>query len=92
MKQSTPSDPLPEAAALLRDLAALKKLLASPEAKRLRSLLSEGDTGRLRAAAEQARQGDSDALRAAAREILARPEHGALLRKLERDLSGGKSR
>lgn len=59
MNNSSRSNPLnsPDAAALLKDKSALKKLLASPEAKKLMSMLTAQDTGQLKSAAEQAKNG-----------------------------------
>lgn len=86
------SNPLrsPEAAALLRDRGALKKLLSSPEAKRLLEQLSPQDTARLRQAADRVRQGDTAALQSAAADLMARPESAALLRQLGGRLPGKK--
>ena len=78
------SNPLntPEAAALLKDKGALKQILSSPEAKKLLGMLSTKDTGQLKRAAEQAKQGDTSALQSVAQGILDRPEGAALLRQL----------
>lgn len=64
MNNSSHSNPLnsPEAAALLKDKGALKKLLLSPEAKKHLSMLSSQDTSQLKSAAEQAKNGDTATL------------------------------
>lgn len=75
MNNSSRSNPLnsPDAAALLKDKSALKKLLASPEAKKLMSMLTAQDTGQLKSAAEQAKNGDTSALLSMVNGLMERP-------------------
>ncbi len=63
MNNSSCSNPLnsPDAAALLKDKSALKAA-GLPEAKKLMSMLTAQDTGQLKSAAEQAKNGDTSAL------------------------------
>ena len=89
MNHSNPLQP-PDAAALLRDRGALKKLLASPEAKRLLGLRSAQDAAQLRQAADRARQGDTAPLQSVARDLLRDPDSAALLRRLSGQLPGRK--
>lgn len=69
MTQKTDPMHTPEAASLLRDPRRLKALLSAPETRQLMALLQRQNGGALRAAAEQARQGDSAALSEMLREM-----------------------
>ncbi len=80
------TDPLktPQAEALLRDPAALRQLIASPEGRRLAELMSrQGDLPR---AAQQARQGDPSQLTRQLAAILRTPEGAKLAEALQRSL------
>ena len=78
----------PDAAALLKDKSALKKLLASPEAKKLMSMLTAQDTGQLKSAAEQAKNGDTSALLSG---LMERPGGAQLMQQIEQKFPGKKS-
>ena len=93
MNNSSHSNPLnsPEAAALLKDKGALKKLLSSPEAKKLMSMLSSQDTSQLKSAAEQAKNGDTATLMSMVNGIMDRPGGAQLMRKFEQKFPGKKS-
>lgn len=54
----------PKTAALLRDQAALKALLQSPDARRLMELLTQQNGQRLKQAAAEAGKGDTSSLSA----------------------------
>ncbi len=76
----------PEAAALLKDKAALKALLNSPETKKLMSALSSKNGKQLRAAADQAKNGDISALSAMVNDFAASREGSMLLNKIQEGL------
>lgn len=84
-KSSQPS-PLEgqEAAALLKDPAALKALLQSPETQRLMSLLRQ--QGDLQAAAQKAKSGDTRALQTMLSGLQNSPEGGKALAQMEEKL------
>lgn len=93
MNQSSRSNPLnsPDAAALLKDKGTLKKLLASSEARQLISMLAGQDGAKLKAAAEQAKNGDTAALTSMVNGIRERPEGAKLMQQIEQQLSGKKN-
>ena len=93
MNNSSRSNPLnsPEAAALLKDKGALKKLLSSPEAKKLMSMLNTQDSGQLKSAAEQAKNGDTAALMSMVNGIMKRPDGAKLVEQIEQKFPGKKS-
>lgn len=76
----------PEATALLKDKAALKALLDSPETKKLISALSSKNGKQLNAAAAQAKNGDVSALSAMVNDFAASREGSMLLNKLQGEL------
>ena len=86
MNRSSTPNPLqsPEAAALLKNPSALKTLLGSPEAKQLLTLLN-AHTG-LKAAAQQAKAGDTAALMAMVNDVMNRPEGAKLMAQLQSKL------
>lgn len=73
----------PEAAALLRDKAALKALLSSPETRRLMSALARKNGSALSTAAMQAKNGDIGALSAMVSEFAGSREGGELVRQFQ---------
>ena len=81
MNRSSTPNPLqsPEAAALLKNPSALKTLLGSPEAKQLLTLLNAQHNTGLKAAAQQAKAGDTAAL-------MNRPEGAKLMAQLQAKL------
>ena len=93
MNNSSRSNPLnsPDAASLLKDKSALKKLLASPEAKKLMSMLTAQDTGQLKSAAEQAKNGDTSALLSMVNGLMERPGGAQLMQQIEQKFPGKKS-
>ncbi len=76
----------PDAAALLKDQAALKTLLSSPETRRLMSALTKQNGAQLTAAAKQAKAGDTSALSAMVSNLAATQEGSRLLNQLEQSL------
>lgn len=76
----------PDAAALLKDKAALKALLSSPETRRLMSALTKQNGAQLTAAAKQAKAGDASALSAMVSNLAATQEGSQLLNQLEQSL------
>lgn len=76
----------PDAAALLKDKAALKALLSSPETRRLMSALTRQNGAQLTAAAKQAKAGDVSALSAMVSNLAATQEGSQLLGQLEQSL------
>ncbi len=80
------TDPLktPQAEALLKDSAALRQLIDSPEGRRLAELMArQGDLPR---AAQQARQGDPSQLTRQLAAILQTPEGAKLAEAIRRNL------
>jgi hypothetical protein len=69
----------PKAAALLRNPAALKALLASPEARKLLTLLNEQNGANLHQAAQQAGAGNTAALSAMLKQLSQSAEGKAAL-------------
>ena len=90
MNQSSTSNPLqsPEAAALLKNPSALKTLLGSPEAKQLLTLLNAQHNTGLKAAAQQAKAGDTAALMAMVNDVMNRPEGAKLMAQIESKFPG----
>ena len=84
MNNSSRSNPLnsPDAAALLKDKSALKKLL---------SMLTAQDTGQLKSAAEQAKNGDTSALLSMVNGLMERPGGAQLMQQIEQKFPGKKS-
>ena len=82
MNRSSTPNPLqsPEAAALL------KTLLGSPEAKQLLTLLNAQHNTGLKAAAQQAKAGDTAALMAMVNDVMNRPEGAQLMAQLQAKL------
>lgn len=80
------SDPMesPDAAALLKNPAALKGLLQSPETLRLMALLQR--QGNLQSAAQKAKAGDTQELQAMLSRLQSSPEGGDALAKMEEKL------
>ncbi|MBR2716734.1 MAG: hypothetical protein IKD79_03225 [Oscillospiraceae bacterium] len=80
----TNQDPLrsPEAEALLKDRAALRQVMESPEGRRFIQLMSRGID--LRQAAQQARQGDASQLTKQLTALLRTPEGAQLADTLQR--------
>ena len=74
----------PDAAALLKDPAALKGLLQSPETLRLMALLQR--QGNLQSAAQKAKAGDTQELQAMLSRLQSSPEGGDALTKMEEKL------
>ena len=88
MNRSSTPNPLqsPEAAALLKNPSALKTLLGSPEAKQLLTLLNAQHNTGLKAAAQQAKAGDTAALMAMVNDVMNRPEGAKLMAQLQSKL------
>ena len=86
MNRSSTPNPLqsPEAAALLKNPSALKTLLGSPEAKQLLTLLNAQHNTGLKAAAQQAKAGDTAALMAMVNGLMNTPEGGELVERISR--------
>ncbi len=76
----------PEAAALLKDQAALRKLLGSPETRKLIAMLQSQQGKNLQEAAEQAQAGDTSGLKSMLDGILSSPEGAALVGKIGQNL------
>ena len=73
-------------AALLKNPSALKTLLGSPEAKQLLTLLNAQHNTGLKAAAQQAKAGDTAALMAMVNDVMNRPEGAQLMAQLQAKL------
>lgn len=73
-----------DAAALLKNPAALKSLLQSPETLRLMELLQR--QGNLQSAAQKAKAGDTQDLQAMLSKLQSSPEGGAALSQIEEKL------
>lgn len=93
MNNSSHSNPLNslDAAALLQNKGALKKLLASPEARKLMSMLSTQEGSQLKSAAEQAKNGDATALMSMVNGLMERPDGAQLVQQIEQKFPGKKS-
>lgn len=75
MNNSSRSNPLnsPDAAALLKDKSALKSCWPPPRPKSSCPWLTAQDTGQLKSAAEQAKNGDTSALLSMVNGLMERP-------------------
>jgi hypothetical protein len=73
----------PEAAALLNNKEALKKLLQSPDTKRLMSLLTSQNGDGLKQAAQQAQKGDVSSLTAMMQKLMTSQEGATLVHNIE---------
>lgn len=76
----------PQAAALLKNKAALQSLLQSPDAIRLMQLLNQ-QGGNLNAAARQARQGDTKAISSMLNSLTQTKEGAELVNRLSQNLN-----
>lgn len=72
----------PEAKQLLENQEAIKKVLSSPDTKKLLQQLQKKDAGKLQAAAKSALQGDSAALSNLVRELSGNPEAARAMEQL----------
>lgn len=93
MNNSSHSNPLtaPDAAALLQDKGTLKKLLGSPEAKQLLTMLASREGPNLKSAAEQAKNGDTTALLSMVNGIMERPDGAKLMQQIQAKFPGKKT-
>ena len=78
----------PEAASLLKDPAALKRLLQSREARSLIALLSQQNGAALQQAAQQAAKGDISSLNEMIGKATASQEGAKLAEELKRQAQG----
>ena len=72
----------PQAAALMKDPAALRKLLSAPETKQLMALLRQNGGGALKDAAHAAAQGRPDALMGLLNKVTSSQEGARAVEKL----------
>ncbi len=77
----------PEAASLLRDAAALKELLGSPETRQLLSVLSAQNGAALQEAAQQAKGGDARSLSAMLTNLSNTKDGADVLAQMEQKLN-----
>ena len=77
----------PEAKQLLENQEAIKKVLSSPDTKKLLQQLQKKDSGKLQAAAQSALQGDSAALSNLVRELSGNPEAARAMEHLNQRLT-----
>lgn len=74
----------PRAAQLLRDPAALKSLLSSPETQKLMALLNQNAGGGLQSAAQAAAQGKPDALMGLLNRVMGSKEGARAVEELKK--------
>lgn len=78
----------PEAAALLKNKAALQTILSSPETRKLMSALSRQNGSHLKDAAQKAKQGDLSSLSAMVNQLASSAEGSQLIEKLQSSFPG----
>lgn len=76
----------PQAKKLLRDQAALRQALSSPEAQRVLAQLQKTDAASLRAAAQAAMEGNAAALQGIVQSLSGDPDTAQAMEKLSRTL------
>lgn len=83
-----PASPLlsPQAAALLKNKAAVKGLMDSPDTKALMSLLNQNAGGGLKNAANAALNGDTAALMGLMQQVMDSKEGAELVHRMERSV------
>lgn len=78
----------PQAAALLNDTAALKRLLSAPETQQLMNLLQQKGGASLKSAAHAAAQGQPDALMGLLNQVTSSREGAQAVEKLKEKTGG----
>lgn len=89
MSQNTPMDQLmkdPKTAGLLKDKAAMERLLTSPEVKKLMELLSSSPSAGLEQAAQAAMRGDAGGLKDLVGRVMGDPEGAKAVENLNKTI------
>ncbi|MDO4515835.1 MAG: hypothetical protein Q4C76_01685 [Bacillota bacterium] len=80
-------DQNPQAQKLLRDQAALRQVLSSPDAQKVLAQLQKADTSRLQAAAQAALKGDASQLNGILQALSQNPEAAKAIQSLTQKFS-----
>ena len=77
----------PQAKQLLENQTAIRQMLANPETRKVLQSLQKKNGGRLQAAAQSARQGDTTALSSVLQELSSDPQAAKAMEQLNKTLN-----